>query len=163
MGQKVHAGRFAADPPDGTVLFLIGMRINKWWKIHRWIPPFYAMLPMLRELARQSDRGYLGHHIWLGRTTVIIQYWKGMDELMAYARDAGAGHVPGWRNFNRNVGNGGDVGVWHEAYATHPDQLHIIYRNMPEFGMAKATEHVHRSGSGPVRATGSHTSRNVEK
>ena len=166
MGQKVYPGRYAASPPDGTVVFLIGMRINKWWKIHRWLPAFISMVPMLKEVNRHSEHGFLGYHVWFGRTTIVLQYWKNLDDLLTYARNADAEHVPGWRNFNRQVGNNGDVGVWHEAYVTHPDQMHIIYRNMPEFGMGKATNHVHSGGNGPVtvrkkpdRAVGSNESR----
>lgn len=166
MGQKVYPGRYAASPPDGTVVFLIGMRINKWWKIHRWLPAFISMVPMLKEVNRRSEHGFLGYHVWFGRTTIVLQYWKNLDDLLTYARNADAEHVPGWRNFNRQVGNNGDVGVWHEAYVTHPDQMHIIYRNMPEFGMGKATNHVHSGGNGPVtvrkkpdRAAGSNESR----
>jgi hypothetical protein len=37
---------------DGNfVVLLIGMRINKPWKIHKWLPVFLAMPPMLKELA----------------------------------------------------------------------------------------------------------------
>ena len=35
---------------DGLVVFLIGMRINKWWKIHQWLPVFLAMPKMIKEL-----------------------------------------------------------------------------------------------------------------
>ncbi|MEU3099936.1 DUF4188 domain-containing protein [Streptomyces sp. NPDC006967] len=123
MSQKVYPGRYAAAPPDGTVVFLIGMRINKWWKVHRWLPAFIAMVPMLKEVIRQSEHGFLGYHVWFGRTTIVVQYWKDMDELLAYARNAGAEHLPRWRNYNKKVGNNGDVGVWHETYITHPDQM----------------------------------------
>jgi hypothetical protein len=31
------------------IVFLIGMRINNPWKIHRWLPVFLAMPRMLRD------------------------------------------------------------------------------------------------------------------
>ncbi|MEU9553775.1 DUF4188 domain-containing protein [Streptomyces werraensis] len=60
---------------------------------------------------------------------------------MAYASPAQAELVPDWRDFNRSVGDSGNVGVWHEACVSRPDRMHVIYRSMPLFGMAKATEH----------------------
>ncbi|WP_084792384.1 DUF4188 domain-containing protein [Actinopolyspora mortivallis] len=149
MGRKrPTGGRRTADVPDGTVVFLIGMRINKWWKIHRWLPSFLAMPPMLVELRKQPELGMLGYHVWFGRTTLLVEYWKDMDHLMAYARNADHEHVPAWRRFNRRVGVDGSVGVFHEAYVTHPDEMHIIYRNMPEFGMGRFTKTEVQEGSG---------------
>jgi hypothetical protein len=31
------------------------------------------------------------------------------------------------------------VGIWHEAYEVQPQRSHIVYRDMPVFGMGKAT------------------------
>ncbi|KEF41881.1 MAG: hypothetical protein ER33_09045 [Cyanobium sp. CACIAM 14] len=38
------------------VVFLIGMRINKIWKVHRWLPVFQAMPRMIRELQADLDK-----------------------------------------------------------------------------------------------------------
>ena len=41
---------------DGDfVVFLIGMRINKPWKPHKWLPVFRAMPKMIRELEGQCS------------------------------------------------------------------------------------------------------------
>ena len=45
---------------DGIVVFLIGMRINTWWKIHRWLPVARAMSPMMKELLHNPESGLLG-------------------------------------------------------------------------------------------------------
>ena len=46
---------------DGDfVIFLIGMRINRWWKIHKWLPVATAMPKMLKELAAKPESGFLG-------------------------------------------------------------------------------------------------------
>jgi hypothetical protein len=37
------------------VVFLIGARINKPWKIHNWLPVALAMSRMLKELAANPD------------------------------------------------------------------------------------------------------------
>jgi hypothetical protein len=153
MPQQVFPGRYLSSSPDGTVVFLIGMRVNRMWKIHRWLPTFLAMVPMLIGLKKYDDRGLLAVHTWFGRTTILLQYWRSMDELLAYSREVEAEHVPGWRAFNRRIGNTGDVGVFHEAYVSHPDEMHVIYRNMPRFGMAKATEHVPANRSETIRSS----------
>jgi hypothetical protein len=57
---NVISDRMTAVREDGIVVFLIGMRINRWWKIHRWLPVVLAMPRMLRELAGRPDAGLLG-------------------------------------------------------------------------------------------------------
>jgi hypothetical protein len=43
---------------DGEfVVFLIGMRINKFWKFHKFIPVAMAMPKMLKELYQNPNQG----------------------------------------------------------------------------------------------------------
>ena len=56
---KVHPGRFTAETDGEFVVFLIGMRINKPWKPHRWLPVFLAMPAMIRELEAHPEKGML--------------------------------------------------------------------------------------------------------
>jgi hypothetical protein len=44
----VYRGRYTAEMPDDFVVFLIGMRLNRPWKVHKWFPVFLAMPRMLR-------------------------------------------------------------------------------------------------------------------
>ena len=46
---QVIARRMAAQIEGDFVVFLIGMRINKPWKLHKWLPVFLAMPKMLKE------------------------------------------------------------------------------------------------------------------
>src|SRR3954462_2266804 len=95
---------------DGEfVVFLIGMRVNRWWKIHKWLPVVGAMSRMLRELGEHPELGFLGQESWFGRTTVMISYWRSMDHLLAYAKSRSSAHLPAWRAFNKAVGTNGDV------------------------------------------------------
>ena len=50
--------RVTAEIEGDFVVFLIGMRINKLWKIHKWLPVFLAMPRMLRELERHPESGF---------------------------------------------------------------------------------------------------------
>lgn len=141
MTDSIQTGRYRADFPEGTVVFLIGMRINSLRKVRAWWPVFAAMPRMLRELGAQPELGLLGARSSLGgRTITTIQYWESMDQLMAYARGQDQEHLPAWKAFNQRLRRSGDaVGIWHEAYVVDPAQSHTVYQMMPGFGMGKAT------------------------
>jgi len=132
---------------DGeVVVFLIGMRINKPWKIHKWLPVAMAMPRMLRELGQHPELGFLGAHTWFARTVIVLQYWRSVEDLQAYAKNRNNAHLPAWAAFNKAVGKGGDVGIWHETYRTREGDYETIYANMPPFGLGKATKAVTASG-----------------
>ena len=57
---KVIPHRMAAQIDGDFVVFLIGMRINKPWKLHKWLPVFLAMPRMLKELKSRPESGFLG-------------------------------------------------------------------------------------------------------
>ena len=40
----------AAEIEGDFVVFIIGMRVNRPWKLHKWVPVFLAMPRMLKEL-----------------------------------------------------------------------------------------------------------------
>ncbi len=65
--------RMTARMPEPFCVFLIGMRINRPWKIHKWLPVFFAMPRMLAELRRRPDLGFRGGHVWFGRTMLLLQ------------------------------------------------------------------------------------------
>jgi hypothetical protein len=132
---------------DGeVVVFLIGMRFNKLWKIHKWLPVVLAMPRMLRELGQHPELGFLGAHTWFGRTVVVLQYWRSVEDLQTYAKNRDRAHLPAWAAFNRAIGKSGDVGVWHETYRTREGDYETIYANMPPFGLGKATKLVTATG-----------------
>ncbi|MDR1968992.1 MAG: DUF4188 domain-containing protein [Burkholderiaceae bacterium] len=133
----IHTERLTATIEGPFVVFLIGMRINKPWKLHKWWPVAQAMPRMLRELAAQPHSGLLGGDMWFGRTTLMLQYWRSMEQLMAYAKDRQSTHLPAWRAFNQAIGTHGDVGIWHETYSVTPGAYENIYVNMPPFGLGR--------------------------
>jgi hypothetical protein len=117
---------------------MIGMRINKPWLVHKWLPVAKAMPRMIEELCRQPEMGFVHAESWFGRTTIMVQYWRSLDQLLAYARAKEAEHLPAWRAFNKAVGTDGSVGIWHETYVASPGSYESIYVNMPPFGLSKA-------------------------
>ena len=144
MDEVVRA-RMTADA-DEVVVFLIGMRINRLWKIHKWLPVARAMPRMLREVAAEPDIGFLGFHQWLGNPTIALQYWRSFEDLERYAKDSARLHRPAWAAFNRAVGSNGDVGIWHETYRVRRGDYECVYNNMPPFGLARATKAVPAEG-----------------
>ena len=141
---KVAANRVTAKIEGDFVVFLIGMRINKPWKLHKWLPVFQAMPRMIRELERHPESGFLGHIMSLG---VIVQYWRSFEHLEAYARDANQLHWPAWVAFNKRVGKSrDDVGIWHETYRVRAGEYECVYSGMPPFGLAKASATVDAVG-----------------
>jgi hypothetical protein len=153
--QKRMTGRMDGD----FVVFLIGMRVNRWWKLWRWLRVALAMPRMVKELLAHPELGFLGAEQWFGRTTVMVQYWRSKEALLAYAKSRAAEHLPAWRAFNKLVGTNGDVGIWHETYCVRPGDYENVYVNMMPFGLGKVGELVeaggHASGKTKTRlATG---------
>jgi hypothetical protein len=139
--------RLCATLEGDFVVFLIGMRINSLWKVHHWLPAVRAMPRMLAELQARPELGLLGAEMWTARTTIMLQYWRSLDKLLAYATDRQAHHLPAWKAFNQTVAASGDVGVWHETYMVSPGRYENIYVNMPAFGLGKVGSLVTASGS----------------
>jgi hypothetical protein len=126
------------------VVFLIGMRINKPWKVHKWLPVFLGMPRMLKELKNRPESGFLGHTFGI---PVIVQYWRSFEHLEAYARAQDRDHWPAWVAFNKRVGRSrGDVGIWHETYRVAAGQYEAIYSGMPAIGLANVGRLVPVSG-----------------
>jgi hypothetical protein len=138
--------RMTARMDRSFCVFLIGMRINHLWKIHQWLPVFLAMPRMLTELQRQPELGFMGGHIWSGRTMLLLQYWRSFEDLTRYARQPDLAHVPAWTRFRRKVGDSGDVGIWHETYVINDGQYENIYHNMPPFGLGQVGHLVEAAG-----------------
>ena len=143
----IRRERLTASIDGDFVVFLIGMRINRLWKLHRWLPLTRAMPRMLAELQAHPELGMLGGEMWFGRTTILLQYWRTMEQLFAYAANREAAHLPAWRQFNQSVAASGDVGVWHETYAASPGSYENIYVDMPPFGLGRVGRLVPASGT----------------
>ena len=135
----------AAELEGDFVVFLIGMRINKPWKPHKWLPVFLAMPRMLRELSADPALGCLGYTMGM---KVIVQYWRSFEHLERYARSRDHEHLPAWRDFNQRMGRArGDVGIWHETYQIRAGEYEAVYSGMPEFGLGAAGTLVPATGA----------------
>ena len=134
---KTRNERIAASFEEGFVVFMIGMRINNLLLVHKWLPVATAMPRMIKELYEKPELGFMHAEAWFGRTTMMVQYWRTLDQLLSYAKSKESVHLPAWRAFNRAVGTDGSVGIWHETYVASPGTYENIYVNMPPFGLGK--------------------------
>jgi len=132
---RVHAERMCAQIDGDFVVFIIGMRINKLWKIHKWLPIALAMPRMLKELNARPDSGFLGVQSF---GLASVQYWRSFDALEAYARSTNGEHWPAWVAFNKRMARSrGDVGIWHETYRVAAGDYEAVYSGMPPHGLGK--------------------------
>ena len=134
---KVRNERLTAVTTETFVVFLIGMRINNLFAVHRWLPVFLAMGRMLPELFKNPQLGFKSYQMWMGRTLILVQYWESSEKLMAYAKATDAEHLPAWKAFNKAARKTNTVGIYHETYIIDPGKTENIYVNMPPFGFGK--------------------------
>lgn len=142
---KVSPGRFTAEVDKDFVVFLIGMRVNQWWRFDQWVPVAMAMPFMLRRLMSEPSLGMLAHENFFRLfpiTTCLVTYWKDFESLERFSKDPSETHLGAWSRYNQRVGKSGVVGVWHETYKVTKGDSECVYANMPVFGLAKATRHV---------------------
>ena len=132
--------RVSAEISGDFVIFLIGVRINRPWKLN-WLPVFTEMPRMLKELSQRPELGLLHYRLHFGfRSAMVVQYWRSFEQLHAYAHARNQAHLPAWSAFNKAIGSNGDVGIWHETYKASPGTYENIYVNMPRHGLAAAGE-----------------------
>lgn len=142
MKSTIYKGRYTVENNEDMVVFLIGMRINKRWAVHKWLPVFLAMPGMISELYTNKEKlGFLSTESFLGlKTTVMIQYWRSSQDVIAYARQEK--HLRAWQHFNKLIKNNDAVAVYHETYEIKSGQYEAVYVNMPKYGLAKALKHM---------------------
>lgn len=137
--------RMTAEIDGDFVVFIIGVRINRPWKVHKWLPVVLSMPRMLRELAAHPEAGLLATLVGF---PAIVQYWRSFEHLERYARSHDHAHWPAWVDFNKRVRvSSGDVGIWHETYLVRAGEFEAVYGAMPRIGLARAGRHVPVQGS----------------
>lgn len=141
---KLFQGRFTAKAEQDFVVFIIGMRVNKWWLFHRWLPVAVAMPKMLIQLQKEKSLGMRGAESFFRFfpvTTCLISYWDSFEHLDRFASDRSLPHYQAWMDFMKKVGQSGDVGIYHETFKVSQKGFECLYGNMPKFGLARAFGH----------------------
>ena len=137
---KLRKGRWAASYDGEMVVFLIGMRINRPWKVRQWWPVFVAMPRMLKWLGEHPQAGLVHYYQTLAGplSPMVVQYWRSFEDLERFARSADAPHLEAWKRFNATVRDSGDVGIWHETYRVAAGASESLFGNMPPRGLGVA-------------------------
>jgi hypothetical protein len=110
---------------------------------------FAAMPGMLAELhaakaaaarGEGPDIGFLEARTLIGaRGPTLVQYWRDVESVYAYANDPEGRHRPAWTAFYRRSRRAtGAVGIWHETYAVPAGAHESLYVGMPPTGLGKA-------------------------
>ncbi len=138
---EIFPGRWTADIEGDFVVFLIGMRVNRPWKLRKVAFMARTMPKLLRELADDPAFGCLGswQAIHSPVAPVVVQYWRSFDDLEAYAH--ALTHNAMWKRYFQLVKADGDIGIWHETFKVRAREYECVYGGMPRFGLATAGEH----------------------
>jgi hypothetical protein len=138
---EIHPGRYTADIEGDFVVFLIGMRVNRPWKLRKLAFMAGTMPRLLRELDADPALGCMGSWQVLRSpiAPTVIQYWRSFEELEAYAH--ALTHKEMWQRFFRLVQADGDIGIWHETFRVRAGEYESVYGGMPRFGLAAAAGH----------------------
>lgn len=149
VSAMIMKGRMTDAHVGPLVVFIIGLRINSFHKVGKWLPVLRAMGPMIAELSQNSDSGFMGSEYALCslRQVLLLQYWRDFESLERYARARDAKHWPAWTSFNKSVGNDGTVGIYHETFVVPSAAHETLYANMPPFGLGKLAGLIAASGS----------------
>jgi hypothetical protein len=151
-GNRVVTEKVQADRDGEFVVFQIGMRINRFWKVHRWLPVALVAPRMVRELQSDPDSGLLGSRTVVGpglRNIGFVQYWESFEALREYAHDTERRHRPAWVDYYQDgTADDSAVGIWHETYVVGEDDHESVYNNVPPHGLGAA------EGTDLVPATG---------
>jgi len=140
--------RYTARIDEPFVVFLIGMRINQLWAVHKWMPVAAAMPPMQVALRKDPAKGLLGLENWVRwREVMNVQYWRSFEDLENFALNPSDPHLRAWKDFNQRAGANGSVGIWHETFLVNAGQYECVYANLPRLGLAAATDHVPAIGN----------------
>jgi len=149
----IKAARYTAQYPDDFVVFFIGFRLNKIWRVREWLPVVRSAFAMVKELRELPDSPLLESRTMISvrdwRVPLFIQYWRSFDELEAWARNKDLLHRPAQTEFFRRTAFNGNVGVFHETFRVEAGQYEAIYANMPRVLLGQAGEYV------PLRPTAS--------
>lgn len=130
------------------VVFIVGMRINHIWAVHRWMPVMMAMPMMVIEQIRNREIGVIGipRTFVSGRLIQVQQYWKTYEDLERYAK--GDLHLPAWSKFNKAARKSNAVGIYHETYTVKAGTYEGIFVNIEEsilLGSAIGVEEIDKS------------------
>ena len=127
-------------------VFLIGLRVHQPWRLGvvgqaaRAMPRMIVELEQNKAAAARGEAeslGYLGSRSTVHLTgTTMIQWWRSVDDIYAYAASADHEHRPVWRAFYEVARSAPRaVTIWHETYAVQAGGAESLYAGAKPFGL----------------------------
>ena len=141
LTKRVERGRKMAKIDGDFVIFHIGFRPNRHIDgFGKWVGD--AMKEMLQELEENPELGCLGGEIMVGAATgpLLVQYWRSLDQLNAYARNADNKHAGPWAKLMKKGRETADYGFWHEAFEVKSGCYESIFVNCPPMMLGNCRE-----------------------
>lgn len=131
LTKLVVPGRKTVDIKGDFVVFHIGARAHK--KLDQFFREMGdAFREMLQELEENPSLGCLGSEQFVGVTGFfIVQYWRSLDQLNAYARSSTNRHASAWAKVMRVVRKSNDYGIWHETFEVKEGNYECIFGACP--------------------------------
>ncbi|MDF0529667.1 DUF4188 domain-containing protein [Tsukamurella sp. 8F] len=130
---------------DDLVVFVLGMKVHRPWRVDQLGFATIAMFRMQAELERNlrddASLGYLGGFNALAKQgPIVVQYWRSFEELERYARSDDHRHRPAWLKMYQltHSARGVGYGLWHETYRVPAGEHEAIYGNMAGEGLGRA-------------------------
>jgi len=138
---RIYNGRYTAAMEKGVVVFLVGMRVNRFLAMRKWWPIFVSMKNMIVDLEMHPGKGMVASQTRISwREIMVVTYWDSYEQLESYGRSKKEMHLGYWKKYNKNIGASGVVGIWHECYAVSPGDYECVYVNMPVTGLARSKD-----------------------
>lgn len=146
--ESVFSGRYTAMLEGDFVLFLIGARIPlRHLSKAKWVGQAFG--DMMKVLYQHPEKGFLGGENFsrfFPITSINVMYWRSYEHLEQFSRDKSDPHFEAWRRFNKEIGEDGTIGIWHETYQIKAGGYEVVYGNMPRFGLGLAGNHIPITG-----------------
>ena len=139
---EIFPGRWSADIEGDFVVFLIGMRVNRPWKLRK----VAFMLGTMPKLLKELDADPVARLPGELAGAALADRADG-DPVLALVR--GARGLRRRADATRTCGSAsssscrldGDIGIWHETFKVRAGEYESVYGGMPRFGLAAAAGH----------------------
>lgn len=140
--KDIFPGRYTAEFKDTIIVFVIGMRVNRLFALHKWLLPTFNTLRLWIHVKTNPPKGYLYGYLYLYcRGIGMMQYWHDFTALETFSHDKNQPHYKAWSQLALQTESDKTFGYWHETYEINPNRTEAIYGSMPRFGLAAASNH----------------------
>eukprot|EP00808_Paulinella_micropora_P021838 g7540.t1 len=124
---------------DPFVVFLIGARVNSYWRLLTSLSfKHFAEFGRLADILFASPRKWEPHGLlyqtvfgdaFSGTGSCTVQYWKDYQSLEQFALEQ-KDHLAAWNQWRKDLQSSGALAIWHETYLVQ--DYEVIADNAPQ-------------------------------